>query len=100
MAIPEMPETEIKVDTSLCITLPEGHSLPNEILLSILDILAANGEFKTLASAARTSRILYDTVIPKLYHETRFTAANQDQLCYGCTPLDEMEGHGTSRKLV
>jgi hypothetical protein len=85
------PETEttLKLDTASLPQVEAGlQCLPNEIMTSIIDILAAEGQFGTLANAARASKLMYDIVIPKLYNTIYITEKNRLYFTYGCTMAD------------
>jgi len=47
--------------------------LPNEVVDSILEILKKEGDFRTLTSVARVSRVMYDIAIPKIYETVVFS---------------------------
>jgi len=47
-----------------CLKIPK---VPDDIFQSILDIIKADGDYKTLTSVARTNRAMYDLVIPMIY---------------------------------
>ena len=41
--------------------------MPDDVFQSILDIIKADGDYKTLTSIARTNHAMYDLVIPMIY---------------------------------
>jgi hypothetical protein len=57
--------------------------LPNEILELILSILHTKEEFKTLVSAARVDRNMYDIVISKIYQNVIVNKRNRSKIGYG-----------------
>ena len=56
-----------------CLKIPK---VPDDIFQSILDILKADGDYKTLTSVARTNRNMYDIVIPMIYGVVTFNRGN------------------------
>jgi hypothetical protein len=62
--------------------------LPTEVVSSVLDDLAADEQFGALATIARTSKRMYDLVIPKLYDTIYITETNRLKFTYGGTMAD------------
>jgi hypothetical protein len=50
--------------------------VPDDVFQTILNILKADGDFKTLTSVARTNHSMYDMVIPMLYGVVTFNRGN------------------------
>jgi len=50
--------------------------VPDDVFQSILDILKADGDFKTLTLVARIDRNMYDIVIPMIYGVVTFNRGN------------------------
>jgi hypothetical protein len=57
--------------------------LPTEIIDSILEIIKREEDFKTLCSAARVNKAMYDIVVPKIYETVVINEKNKDIVGYG-----------------
>jgi hypothetical protein len=56
-----------------CLKIPK---VPDDIFQTVLNILKADGDYKTLTSVARTNHSMYDMVIPMLYGVVTFNRGN------------------------
>ena len=77
-------------------TTPKVQKLPDDLMITIVNLVASRGTKRQLANIALVSKRMYGIAIPKLYRRIEVTDRIQDELTYGCTPSHTMGLHGTS----
>jgi hypothetical protein len=81
------------------VATPNAQKLPDDLMITIINLVASRGTKRQLANIALVSQRMYEIAIPKLYERIEVTELNEDELTFGCTlpPSNGSQGMSHSR---
>jgi hypothetical protein len=99
------PSTRVAVDATIDTQIkhseltsnPTIPHLPNEIIVSILEFLKLDKNFKALTMVARCNQTMYDLAIPKIYEVVVVNERNVGMIGYGHGTKSVDKNEGKSR---